>query len=65
MNNINPEFIKTAKENDAKKLMDSLSEKDREKVNNILSDKDALAQILNSPKAQAIMKMLSKKDNNG
>lgn len=65
MNNFNPDFIKTAKEKDPKKLLNSLSKEDQEKVNNILSDKEALNDLLKSPQAQAILKMLSGKGNNG
>ena len=62
MNNIDPKLLAT---NDPKKLMETLSEKDKEKVNKILSDKEALAKMLGSPQAQAIMKMLSGKGKNG
>lgn len=65
MNNFDPNLIKNAKSKDPKKLLDSLSAQDKEKVNNILSNKEALADILKSPQAQAILKMLSGKGNNG
>ncbi len=62
MNNIDPRLLSTK---DPKKLMSSLSAKDKETVNKMLADKDALAQMLNSPEAKAILKMLSGKGNNG
>lgn len=62
MNNIDPNLLNNK---DPKKLMESLSSKDRETINKMLSDKKALAEMLKSPQAQAIMKMLSGKGNNG
>lgn len=62
MNNIDPKILNTK---DPKKLMASLSDKDKETVNKMLSDKEALAKMLNSPEAQAIIKMLSGKGKNG
>ncbi|MGI6279970.1 MAG: hypothetical protein ACOYJS_05360 [Acutalibacteraceae bacterium] len=50
---------------DPSKLLNSLSEEDRKKVNAVLSDKEALANILKSPQAAAIMKLLSGNDKNG
>ncbi|MBQ6848281.1 MAG: hypothetical protein IJO62_05165 [Clostridia bacterium] len=62
MNNIDPRLLNTK---DPKKLMSSLSDKEKETVNKMLADKEALAQMLNSPEAKAILKMLSGKGNNG
>ena len=62
MNNIDPKLLATK---DPKKLMESLSQKDKETVNKMLADKEALAKMLASPQAQAIMKMLSGKGKNG
>ncbi len=62
MNNIDPKLLATK---DPKKLMESLSKKDKETVNKMLADKEALAKMLGSPQAQAIMKMLSGKGKNG
>lgn len=62
MNNIDPKLLATK---DPKKLMESLSQKDKETVNKMLGDKEALAKMLSSPQAQAIMKMLSGKGKNG
>lgn len=65
MNTHDPELIKAANEKDTAKLLDSLSEKDRKKVNELLSDKAAVENLLKSPQAQAIMKMLYGKGKNG
>ena len=62
MNNIDPKLLATK---DPKKLMETLSEKDKEKVNKMLSDKEALAKMLSSPQAQTIIKMLSGNGKNG
>ncbi len=62
MNNIDPNLLNNK---DPKKLMESLSDKDKETVNKMLSDKKALSEMLNSPQARAIIKMLSGKDKNG
>ena len=45
MNNIDPKLLATK---DPKKLMESLSQKDKETVNKMLSDKEALAKMLNN-----------------
>lgn len=63
--NIDPNLIKSAKSKDPQKLLDSLSAEDKQKVNSILADKSALANLLKSPEAMAIMKMLSGKNGNG
>ena len=65
MNKFNPDLLKLQKEKDPQKLLNSLSPDERAKIDSILSDKEALNNILNSPKAQAILKMLSKNSNNG
>lgn len=62
MNNIDPKILA---EKDPKKLMESLSKEDKETVAKMLKDKKALAEILKSPQAQAILKMLSGKGKNG
>lgn len=61
MNNIDPSKLNK----DPKALMASLSEKDKETVKKMLSDKQAMAEMLKSPQAQAILKMLSGKGKNG
>lgn len=63
---IDPKDVTEAtKTGDASKLIGSLSEADKEKLNSVLSDKESLAKLLKSPQAAAIMKMLSGKDKNG
>ncbi len=56
MNNIDPEILKAAKSKDTEALMSKLSDKDKEKLNQILSDKEALKNILNSPLAAELIK---------
>ncbi len=56
---------KAVKNRDASSLVNNLSAEDKQKLNQLLSDKQALAEVLKSPKAQAIMKMFNKGDNNG
>lgn len=66
MKNIDPDLIKEAAQTkDPKKLFETLSDDDKKTVNSILSDKEALAQVLKSPQAAALLKMLSRKDKNG
>ncbi len=62
MNNIDPRLLNNK---DPKKLMNSLSEEDKKTVHKMLSDKKALEEMLKSPQAQAIIKMLSGKGKNG
>ncbi len=54
-----------AKNGDTSALVNSLSQQDKQKLNDILSDKQALSELLKSPQAQAIMKILKKGNNNG
>ena len=62
MNNIDPNLLKNK---DPKKLMSSLSEKDKETVSKMLKDKKAIEEMLKSPQAHAFMKMLSGTGKNG
>ncbi len=64
--NINPQLINTlGKEKDPSKLMGKLTPEEKQTVNKMLQDKNALAEMLKSPEAQAIMKILSGKGKNG
>lgn len=63
--NINPELLKREKSKDPEKLLESLSPEDRKRVTDMLADKNALANLLKSPEALAIMNMLSGKGKNG
>lgn len=58
-------ITKAAKSGDTSSLINSLSQEDKQKLNNILSDKQALAEVLNSPQAKALMKMFGKGNKNG
>ncbi len=63
---INSEDIKKAAQSgDTTSLINNLSADDKQKLNNLLSDKNALEELLKSPKAQAIMKMFKKGNSNG
>ncbi len=55
---IDKNTINAARRGDAEALMSNLSENDREKINDVLADKDKLKQILNSDAAKNIMKIL-------
>ncbi len=56
--NVNPEHVK--------KMLDSLSEEQKNKLNTILKDKAATEQILSSPKAKELLKaLILGGDNNG
>ena len=55
----NPDELKKAAQNkNANDILKNLSEKDAEKVKNVLSDKSAASKILSSPKAQQLLKKL-------
>ena len=56
---------KAAKNGDTSELVNSLSLEDKQKLNNILSDKQALSELLKSPQSQALLKILKKGNNNG
>lgn len=62
----NPKFdnktIEAAKKGNAKELMKNLSNEDKEKLNSILNDKQAIESILKSPQAAAIMKIIGGKN---
>lgn len=55
---------KAQKSGDATALVNSLSDSDKQKLNNILSDKEQLAQLLKSPQAQMLLKLFGG-DKNG
>ena len=52
MDNINPNMSKEEKE----KLVNSLSNEDKAKLDAILNDKEKLDEVLKSPMAKALMK---------
>lgn len=53
---------KATKSGDAQSLVNSLSDKDKQKLNNILNDKKQLEQVLKSPQAQMLLKMFGGKN---
>lgn len=59
---ISKEAIEKAKNGDNSALLSSLSKEDKEKVEGLLKDKQALQNILSSPEAKAIIKMLGGKN---
>ncbi len=63
---IDPNALKQAvKTGDSSALLKNLSEEDRNKINKMLSDKTALANLLKSPQAAEIIKKLSGGGKNG
>ena len=55
---INKKTIDAARKGDTDAVMQSLSETDRQKVQEVLADKDKLNKILKSDAAQKLMKIL-------
>jgi len=53
---------KATKSGDASSLVNSLSNEDKEKLNNILKDKEQLQQVLKSPQAQMLLKLFGGKN---
>ncbi len=60
---ISKEILNAAKNKDADTLMSSLSEADRQKVQEALADKEKLKNILNSDAARQLMNFLGGKQN--
>ncbi len=58
-------ILETAKSGNTDKLINSLSKEDKEKLNSILNDRKAIEEMLKSPQAAAIIKMLSGGGKNG
>ena len=63
---VDSESIKKAADSNGEKLLSRLSREDRDKVTQVLSDKELTRQILSSPKAQELIKNFfgDKKDGN-
>lgn len=55
---LNDTLKAAVKRKDKDALLNSLSDEEREKLNSVLSDKNALEAALKSPEAKAIMKAL-------
>lgn len=62
-NKIDKSTIDAAQRGDTEAVMSSLSEDERQKVKEVLADKDKLKQILSSDAAQKLMKILGGKQN--
>lgn len=60
---INKTTIDAARRGDTNAVMQGLSDADRQKVKDVLADKDKLQQILSSEAAQKLMKILGGKQN--
>ncbi len=56
--NIPEELLKKAKKGNLEALTKNLSEKDKEKVNSILSDPQKQKEFLSNPQVKALMKKL-------
>lgn len=62
-NKINKNTLDAARKGDTNTVLQSLSDNDRKKVEEVLADKDKLKQILNSEAAQNLLKFLGGKEN--
>lgn len=60
---ISKEDIDAARKGNTDAVMSKLSDGDRQKINEVLADKEKLQQILNSDAAQKLMKILGGKQN--
>ncbi len=58
-------IAETMKTGNTDALINKLSDKDKEKLYSVLNDKKAIEEMLKSPKAAAIIKMLSGGGKNG
>ena len=54
---------KAVKSGNTASLVNNLSDNDKQKLNNILNNKDELERLLTSPQARLILKMLGGKEN--
>ena len=53
------DLINAAKSGNTDKLVESLSNEDKQKLNSILNDQSKLEEVFKNPKAKALFKMLS------
>ena len=65
LSSLDKNAINEAKKGNTEALTRNLSDKDREKINSYLSDKDALKKLFSSPEAAALIKMFSAGGKNG
>lgn len=64
ISNLDPDTIKNLKSSGkADKILNSLTEDQKQKLNTVLNDKNALEEILKSPQAIALMKMFGGNNN--
>ena len=63
--NIDKEILEAARRGDKNAVFKNLNTGDRQKIEQILADKDKLNQILNSDTAKQLMKFLNGDKNNG
>ncbi len=59
---IDQKAINDAKNGNTDKLLSSLSNEDKQKLLKVMSDQNAMNEILKSPQAQAIMKLFGGKN---
>lgn len=62
-NNIDKNTMDAARRGDTNAVLQSLNDADRQKVQEVLADKDKLKQILSSDAAKNLMKILGGKQN--
>jgi hypothetical protein len=62
-NKIDKNIVDAARRGDTNAVLKNLNECDRQKVQEILADKDKLKQLLNSEEAQNLIKFLGGKQN--
>ena len=60
--NLSQETLNAAKKGNKEALLNSLSKEDKEKLNEVLNDKQKLESILKSPMASALLKALGGKN---
>ena len=63
--NIDKEILEAVRRGDKNAVFKNLNTGDRQKIEQILADKDKLNQILNSDTAKQLMKFLNGDKNNG
>ena len=60
---LNKRYLENAaKTGDTQKLINSLSSSDKQKLLKVMSDKEAMNEILKSPEAQALLKLFGGKN---
>ena len=62
---LNQDAVKKAAEDNGENLLNKLSAEDRQKVSEVLSDKELTRQILSSPKAKKLLEKFFGENRNG